>query len=62
MTISIRRGTMADYLGMQKSNLYCLPENYHMKFYIYHGVCWPELSWVAEDASGRIVGYVLSKL
>ncbi len=40
----------------------CLPENYQMKYYMYHGLSWPQLSYVAEDESGKIVGYVLAKM
>lgn len=29
---------------------------------IYHLMSWPQLSYVAEDHKGRIVGYVLSKM
>lgn len=29
---------------------------------IYHIVTWPQLSYVAEDRKGRIVGYVLAKM
>ena len=27
---------MPDLLAMQKCNLLCLPENYQMKYYLYH--------------------------
>lgn len=47
---------------MQHCNLLCLPENYQMKYYFYHGLSWPQLSYVAEDEEGRIVGYVLAKM
>ena len=47
---------------MQHCNLLCLPENYQMKYYFYHCLSWPQLSYVAEDESGRIVGYVLAKM
>jgi len=47
---------------MQNANLHCLPENYQMKYYLYHGLSWPQLSYVAEDHKGRIVGYVLAKM
>jgi len=30
-----------------------------MKYYMYHGLSWPQLSFVAEDPEGKIVGYVL---
>ena len=33
-----------------------------MKYYFYHYLSWPQLVWVAEDFSGRIVGYVLAKM
>jgi hypothetical protein len=46
-------------MNMQHCNLLCLPENYQMKYYMYHGLSWPQLSFVAEDPKGEIVGYVL---
>merc|ERR1711879_648628 len=39
----------------------CLPENYQMKYYFYHLLTWPQLSYVAEH-NGQIVGYVLAKM
>lgn len=33
-----------------------------MKYYFYHGLSWPQLSYVAEDEKGNIVGYVLAKM
>jgi peptide alpha-N-acetyltransferase len=47
---------------MQNSNLWCLPENYAMKYYLYHQLNWPQLLHVAENAKGQIVGYVLAKI
>eukprot|EP01101_Sappina_pedata_P006258 TRINITY_DN3073_c0_g1_i1.p1 TRINITY_DN3073_c0_g1~~TRINITY_DN3073_c0_g1_i1.p1 ORF type:complete len:166 (-),score=74.56 TRINITY_DN3073_c0_g1_i1:120-548(-) len=47
---------------MQNTNLNCLPENYQMKYYMYHLLTWPQLSFVAEDPKGRVVGYVLAKM
>jgi peptide alpha-N-acetyltransferase len=49
-------------MNMQHCNLLCLPENYQMKYYLYHGLSWPQLSYVAEDERGKIVGYVLAKM
>jgi ribosomal protein S18 acetylase RimI-like enzyme len=46
---------------MQNANLMCLPENYQLKYYVYHLLTWPQLSYVAEDR-GKIVGYVLAKM
>ncbi len=47
---------------MQTANLACLPENYAMKYYLYHLISWPQLSYLAEDEKGRVVGYVLAKM
>lgn len=33
-----------------------------MNFYYYHLLTWPDLSWVAENEEGDIVGYVLGKM
>merc|ERR1712110_1360557 len=60
--ISIRRATVDDLVGMQTANLTCLPENYQMKYYFYHMLSWPNLSYVAEDQNKQIVGYVLAKM
>lgn len=29
---------------------------------LYHALTWPELSYVAVDPAGRIVGYILAKM
>lgn len=47
---------------MQSTNLWCLPENYQLKYYLYHILSWPQLLFVAEDNGGKIVGYVLAKM
>ena len=60
--VKIRQATTADLLGMQQCNLKNLPENYTFRYYLYHGVCWPQLLQVAEDDNGQIVGYVMAKL
>jgi len=62
MGISIRMATVHDLPAMQQTNLWCLPENYQMKYYFYHMLTWPQLLWVAEDPKCKIVGYVLAKL
>lgn len=67
-----------DLLGMQNANLLNLPENYTLKYCkfripsqhprrliridLYHALTWPELSYVAVDPKGRIVGYILAKM
>lgn len=29
---------------------------------MYHALTWPQVSFVAEDHKGRIVGYILAKM
>jgi ribosomal protein S18 acetylase RimI-like enzyme len=60
--VTIRTAKPQDLMNMQHCNLLCLPENYQMKYYFYHGLSWPQLSFVAEDAKKNIVGYVLAKM
>jgi len=60
--MNIRNARPEDLMNMQHCNLLCLPENYQMKYYFYHGLSWPQLSYVAEDDKGKIVGYVLAKM
>ena len=59
---NIRRATVEDLIAMQRANLWCLPENYQMKYYFYHILSWPQLLYVAEDYERNIVGYVLAKM
>lgn len=47
---------------MQHCNLHNLPENYQMKYYMYHALSWPALLYVAESDEGKIVGYVMAKM
>ncbi|TRY69148.1 hypothetical protein TCAL_03057 [Tigriopus californicus] len=61
--MNIRCAKTEDLMNMQHCNLLCLPENYQMKYYMYHGLSWPQISFVAEEpATGAIVGYVLAKM
>lgn len=53
MALSIRQATVDDLLQMQAANLWCLPENYQMKYYLYHVLSWPQLLFVAEDHKGK---------
>ena len=60
--VNIRQATVEDMVQMQHCNLNNLPENYTFKYYLYHALSWPQLLHVAEDDSGKIVGYVMAKL
>ncbi|PHH85684.1 hypothetical protein CDD83_75 [Cordyceps sp. RAO-2017] len=69
--MDIRLLTCADLPLIQHANLENLPENYFLKYYLYHALSWPQLSFVAVDASRpraspydypKIVGYVLAKM
>lgn len=60
--VSIRKFDVSDLQKIQACNLMSLPENYHMKYYFYHYIAWPNISWVAETLDKKIVGYVLVKM
>ncbi|VUC34687.1 unnamed protein product [Clonostachys rosea] len=69
--MDIRLLTNADLPLIQHANLENLPENYFLKYYLYHSLSWPQLSFVAVDVSRppkspydypKIVGYVLAKM
>ncbi|KAH9912619.1 acyl-CoA N-acyltransferase [Epithele typhae] len=59
--VNIRPARVEDLTGMQACNLHNLPENYTLKYYLYHALTWPQLSYVAED-EGKVVGYILAKM
>lgn len=54
--------------SIQQCNLTNLPENYFLKYYLYHALTWPQLSFVAVVRGGKlteypkVVGYVLAKM
>lgn len=61
--VSVRPARPDDLLAMQATNLFCLPENYQMKYYMLHMISWPQLLYVAEEPfNKKIVGYVLAKI
>lgn len=60
--VSIRKFQVSDLQHIQLCNLLSLPENYQMKYYFYHFIAWPNISWVAETIDNKIVGYVLVKM
>ncbi|ODV68102.1 acyl-CoA N-acyltransferase [Hyphopichia burtonii NRRL Y-1933] len=47
MGITIRQATINDIQAMQNANLHNLPENYQLKYYMYHILSWPQASFVA---------------
>ncbi|KAI9615682.1 hypothetical protein KEM48_005560 [Puccinia striiformis f. sp. tritici PST-130] len=59
---SLRQRWISDKQQMQHCNLMNLPENYQMKYYMYHLLTWPQLSFVGVDQKGRVVGYILAKM
>jgi peptide alpha-N-acetyltransferase len=59
---SIRRARPDDLPAIQQCNLACLPENYPMHSYFFISLDCPQLSYVAEDYRGHVVGYVLGKI
>jgi N-alpha-acetyltransferase 10/11 len=56
--------------SIQQCNITNLPENYFLKYYLYHALTWPQLSFVAVVRSSgsklspypKVVGYVLAKM
>lgn len=56
MVVTIRRARVDDLQAMQNANLHNLPENYSMKYYLYHLLSWPEASFVAVNVEGDIEG------
>lgn len=70
-TMDVRLLRASDIPLIQHANLENLPENYFLKYYLYHALSWPQLSYVAVDVSRppktpydypKIVGYVLAKM
>lgn len=62
MPISLRRARVTDVIQMQNTNLHCLPENYHMWYWIYHYLLSPQGAHVAVNRKGKVLGYVLAKM
>ncbi|CCX32663.1 acyl-CoA N-acyltransferase [Pyronema domesticum] len=69
--MDIRLLRSSDIPHVQQTNITNLPENYFLKYYLYHALSWPQLSYVAVDLSHppkypgeppKIVGYVLAKM
>lgn len=60
--ITIRRAEVKDVEAMQDANLHNLPENYSIKYYLYHLLSWPGASFVALNEKDEVIGYVLGKM
>ncbi|KAJ4378579.1 N-terminal acetyltransferase A complex catalytic subunit ard1 [Didymella sp. IMI 355093] len=69
--MDIRLLRPSDIPHVQLANITNLPENYFCKYYLYHAMSWPQLSYVAVDVSRpqkspydppKVVGYVLAKM
>lgn len=48
-TMDIRLLRPSDIPQVQQTNITNLPENYFCKYYMYHALSWPQLSYVAVD-------------
>lgn len=44
----------SDIPHVQQANITNLPENYFAKYYLYHVLTWPQLSYVAVDVSASL--------
>ncbi|KAI0465424.1 N-terminal acetyltransferase A complex catalytic subunit ard1 [Komagataella kurtzmanii] len=55
MAITIRLATIEDIQAMQNANLTNLPENYTLKYYMYHILSWPQLSFVATTTGNDLI-------
>ncbi|ODV84800.1 hypothetical protein CANARDRAFT_28938 [[Candida] arabinofermentans NRRL YB-2248] len=55
MAITIRLATVDDVQGMQNANLNNLPENYTLKYYLYHILSWPQASFVATTTDPELI-------
>jgi hypothetical protein len=49
--MDIRVMRPSDIPHVQQANITNLPENYFCKYYMYHALTWPQLSYVAVDVS-----------
>jgi len=49
--MDIRLMNTSDIPHVQQANITNLPENYFAKYYLYHVLTWPQLSYVAVDVS-----------
>ncbi|KAH7887219.1 acyl-CoA N-acyltransferase [Phlebopus sp. FC_14] len=57
--MNIRRAEMSDLIALQQCNLCVIPENYLMAVWSWIRFKWPEITYLAEDDTGKIVGCCL---
>jgi ribosomal protein S18 acetylase RimI-like enzyme len=57
--MDIRLLRPSDIPHVQLANITNLPENYFCKYYLYHAMSWPQLSYVAVDVSSSF--FVIDK-
>ncbi|KAH0828037.1 N-alpha-acetyltransferase 11, NatA catalytic subunit-like protein, partial [Lanmaoa asiatica] len=55
-------GQLSDVIQVLTCNVCNIPENYYMRYWTAIILEWPNLSFLAEDESGKVVGYVLSSI
>ncbi|KAI9571196.1 acyl-CoA N-acyltransferase [Boletus coccyginus] len=58
----LAHGQLNDLVKLLTCNLHNIPENYYLKFWESIILNWPDLSFLAEDENGKVVGYVLSSI
>ena len=54
-TMDIRVLHPSDIPHVQQTNITNLPENYFCKYYMYHALSWPQLSYVAVDVRSPVL-------
>ncbi|KAL7746584.1 N-alpha-acetyltransferase 20 [Sorochytrium milnesiophthora] len=57
----LRRFTADDLFSVNNINLDPLTENYGISFYLSYLAKWPDYFYVAESASGSLMGYIMGK-
>ncbi|KAF9234725.1 acyl-CoA N-acyltransferase, partial [Melanogaster broomeanus] len=51
-----------DLVRIVTCNIHNMPENYPMRFWAYSSIMWPDVSFLAEDEDGKVVGFVLASI
>ena len=45
---------MHDMIAIQACNLACLPENYNLRYFLYHLIAWPQVRMCATGAGAAV--------